>query len=612
MWLVIEKQEGLAALSIPLPEGETIVGRASDCAIVVADIEVSGHHLKVSRLGDTVSFKDLDSSIGTRLNDNLCDSAILKDGDCLRLHKTSITFTKKITQPKELSQDDTSEMAVVDWQPFKSFMDKLRRLSDPKELLERLLLGLVDLLNMERGYVLLTDKKGANPVAVASHQLADTEEFIAISATVYRKALNDGEPVYVLDTLKDSWYLGNSNQSLADSPRSIACTPLSSASTTFGVLYLDGAQGEAYIDKAHTTLFETMTGLASELLSAARTRSSLLAAKGRISALSTLTWDDGEQFVLGQGDYAKKLQELIDLAAAQDVSVMITGETGTGKEMVARALHKISPRREGPFVAVNCAALPSEIIEAELFGAEKGAFTGATERRIGRFEVASSGTLFLDEIGELPLDVQVKLLRSLQERKITRLGGSHPISVDFRLVCATNVDIEKAVQEGSFRQDFYYRVNVFRLGLEPLRNRKEDIEPLAKHFLEAFCIRFGRKLKGFTEKALHVITDYPWPGNIRELKNAIERAVVVERKEEVQATSLPVFIGDKLTASQNDAFLENLPREYEAAREIFERTFLKRSLEANNGNVTAVARETGMTRPAVYRRLQKLGISTKE
>ena len=161
-----------------------------------------------------------------------------------------------------------------------------------------------------------------------------------------------------------------------------------------------------------------MTGLASELLSAARTRSSLLAAKGRISALSTLTWDDGEQFVLGKGEYAKQLHELIKMAAAQDVSVMITGETGTGKEMVARALHRMSPRREGPFVAVNCAALPREIIEAELFGAEKGAFTGATERRIGRFEIASSGTLFLDEIGELPLDVQVKLLRSLQERTI--------------------------------------------------------------------------------------------------------------------------------------------------------------------------------------------------
>ena len=229
MWLVIENNEKAAALSIPLSDGETIVGRSRDCAIVISDIEVSGHHLKIIRLGETVSFKDLDSSIGTKLNGNLCDSAILQDGDTLSLHKTRIRFTKELPQARELDGSQSEETVVVDWQPFKSFMDRLRRVTDPKELLERLLLGLVDLLNMERGYVLLTDKKGKNPVAVASHQLADAEEFIAISATVYRKALNDGEPVYVLDTVKDKWYLSNSNQSLADSPRSIACTPLSSS-----------------------------------------------------------------------------------------------------------------------------------------------------------------------------------------------------------------------------------------------------------------------------------------------------------------------------------------------------------------------------------------------
>ncbi len=612
MWLLIEGKDCSAPLAIPLLEGETVIGRAKDCNIVIADIEVSSHHLKISRLGQTVSFKDLDSSMGSKLNGSLCDSAILSPGDVLTVNKTTISYLVEAPKAVELTAQGTQETAPVDWQPFKSFMERLRRVTDPKELLERLLLGLVDLLHMERGYVLLTDKKAANPVAVASHQLADTEEFITISATVYRQALDKQEAIYVLDTLKDSWYLSACNQSLADSPRSIACAPLSSGSSTFGVIYLDGARGEANIDQNHCTLFETMTGLASELLSAARTRSSLLAAKGRISALSTLTWDDGEQFVMGQGDYAKELQEHIKMAAAQDVSVMITGETGTGKEMVARALHRMSPRREGPFVAVNCAALPSEIIEAELFGAEKGAYTGATERRVGRFEIASTGTLFLDEIGELPLDVQVKLLRSLQERTITRLGGSHPIAVDFRLVCATNVDLEKAVQEGLFRQDFYYRVNVFRLSLQPLRNRREDIKSLALHFLRSSSIRFGRKLKGFSEEALKALTDYPWPGNIRELKNAIERAVVVERQEEVQASSLPVFIGDKSPGSIKDEFLSSLPREYEAAREYFERAFLERSLEANKGNVTAVARETGMTRPAVYRRLQKLGISPKD
>jgi len=612
MWLVIKRSGGVGPLALPLAEGETIVGRDGGCAVVLAESDVSGRHLQLTRLGRSVTFRDLDSSSGTRLNGTACDGAVLQPGDTLTVGATTVELSDRPPQASDTTATPVAA-APVDWQPFKAFVERLRRVTDPKELLERLLLGLVEFLSMERGFVLLAERAGAPPVAVASHRLADAEEFISISSTVYGRAIETNEPVYVLDTLRDDWYLQASNQSLVDSPRSIACGPLAAGGTIFGVLYVDGARGEASLDDNHRALFETMTGLAAELLAAARTRSSLLAARGRISALSTMTWGDDERFVLGDGAAARELDELIRAAAAQDVTVLVTGETGTGKEMVARALHRLSPRREGPFVAVNCAALPHDMVEAELFGAEKGAYTGSTERRIGRFEVAASGTLFLDEIGDLPLDVQVKLLRVLQERTVTRLGGTHPLNVDFRLVCATNADLEGAVAGGAFRQDLYYRVNVFRILLKPLRERVEDIVPLAEHFLQTFAARFARPVKGFSDEAVRLIRAYPWPGNIRELKNAVERAVVVEKSAEVLPSSLPVFVGHRAPTPVGGLSLaDSLPRDYEVAREMFERAFLLRSLEENGGNVTAVARETGMTRPAVYRRLQKLGITPKE
>ena len=243
-------------------------------------------------------------------------------------------------------------------------------------------------------------------------------------------------------------------------------------------------------------LFETITGLAGELLAATKTREELLAAQHCLQAYDRLVWE-GERLVLGSGEASEQIARSIKAAAPQDVTVLITGETGTGKEMVARALHRSSPRRLKPFVPVNCAALSRGTLEAELFGAEKGAYTGADELRLGRFEMASGGTLFLDEVGEIDTDVQVKLLRVLQDRKVTRLGGTRAIPLDFRLICATNRNLEEEMTLGNFREDLFYRINVFQIHLHPLRERLESIVPLAEHFLSTFTTQFGRTIAGF-------------------------------------------------------------------------------------------------------------------
>jgi len=238
--------------------------------------------------------------------------------------------------------------------------------------------------------------------------------------------------------------------------------------------------------------------------------------------------------IVGQSRALAEVIEKVKLVASTDSSVLILGETGTGKELVARAVHSNSERRSRPLVKVNCAALPVGLIESELFGHEKGAFTGATDRRIGRFELAHGGTIFLDEIGDMSSDVQVKLLRVLQEHEFDRVGGSNPIKVDVRVIAATNRDLLRSVAEGTFRQDLYYRLNVFPVQLPPLRQRREDIPPLVHYFVRRFSLKIGRKISRIQRETMERLVSYPWPGNVRELENVIERAVILSRGSELE------------------------------------------------------------------------------
>ncbi len=241
--------------------------------------------------------------------------------------------------------------------------------------------------------------------------------------------------------------------------------------------------------------------------------------------------------MVGQSRTLAEVIENIKLVASTDSSVLILGETGTGKELVARAVHSNSERRNLPLVKVNCAALPVGLIESELFGHEKGAFTGATDRRIGRFELAHGGTIFLDEIGDMPPDLQVKLLRVLQEHEFERIGGSNLIKVDVRVIAATNRDLLRSVSEGTFRQDLYYRLNVFPIQVPPLRDRSEDIPPLVHYFVRRFSLKIGRKITRIQPETMDRLVSYAWPGNVRELKNVIERSVILSRGSELEVAT---------------------------------------------------------------------------
>jgi two-component system response regulator HydG len=246
--------------------------------------------------------------------------------------------------------------------------------------------------------------------------------------------------------------------------------------------------------------------------------------------------------IVGQSPAFKAMMDIVRQAAPSSATILVLGESGTGKELVARAVHDLSPRAAGPFVPINCAAIPESILESELFGYERGAFTGAVARKEGRFERAQHGTLFLDEVGEMSPAVQVKLLRVIQEGEIERLGGTRPIQVDVRLVAATNKDLWQEVKEGRFREDLYYRLDVVKIGLPPLRERQGDVPLLANHFLRVFCQKNGKAIAGFTRAALDAMETYSWPGNVRELENAVERAVVLSRGETIDLPDLPASV----------------------------------------------------------------------
>ena len=326
---------------------------------------------------------------------------------------------------------------------------------------------------------------------------------------------------------------------------------------------------------------------------------------------------DGSECV-GASRSMKRVFQLVERLTRVNTSVLIRGENGTGKELVAKAIHYNSPRKDAPFVAVNCAAIPENLIESELFGHEKGAFTGADQRKIGKFQYAAKGTLFLDEIGDTSPATQVKLLRVLQEHTFTPVGSNREIKADVRIIAATNQDLEKAIREGKFREDLFYRLSVMPIFLPALRERKEDIPLLVHHFVDKFNQEHSARIRGISAEALACLENFHWPGNIRELENAIEHAFVVETSEQLTFFSLPEYI--RKSARKNipapqgarSAFPTLGSMDWEKGKETFEREFIIHALKTNQGRINLTAEQANIPKNTLLRKIKKYNINPRE
>jgi len=425
------------------------------------------------------------------------------------------------------------------------------------------------------------------------------------------KVVESGKPVAIHRLSDEPHFLDKTGmrQNLRKSDLSFMCVPIKADSQTVGALSVDrvGIENETGLEN-ELRFLEAIADLIAQLVLARRRRSKWIEHLEEENIKLRKTLEELEErgksdLIVGNSGSMRDMYRQIAQVAPSPTTVLLRGETGTGKELVARAIHDKSPRRDSPFITVNCAALPESLLESELFGHEKGSFTGATTKRIGRFEAAHQGTLFLDEIGEMSPSAQSRLLRAIQEKEIQRVGSTESIRIDVRLVCATNRDLETDVSVGKFREDLYYRVNVFTIFLPPLRERGADILLLADHFVRKYTNIHGKPIERLSTPTIDMLASYHWPGNVRELENVLERAVIVATGNVIEGHDLPpsLQIKDAEEATHRRGTFESLVAAYE-------KELITDALKDSRGNQTEAARLLGTTKRVVQYKVKRYGI----
>jgi len=475
---------------------------------------------------------------------------------------------------------------------------KISRIVHQIDDLDKLQAQILDLMfevaPAERGAILL-DGSGEKFASVfARHKAAASRHPVRVSRTIASKVVREGISILATDLLRNAG-LNHVESLRASNVRSLLCVPLLVFQTVTGCIYLDTTDASASFDEDHLQLATAVAGICAVALENARRLKSLEQENLRLAREIRL-----EHNMVGESSRLKQTCSLLARVAPTDSTVLIEGESGTGKELAARAIHRISPRHNRPFVAINCAAIPEELLESELFGHERGSFTNAVTQKKGRIETADRGTLFLDEVGEMSAKLQVKLLRVLQEREFERVGGTRSIQVDVRIIAATNKDLADCVKAGTFRRDLYYRLNVVPVVMPPLRDRRPDIPLLAGHFVEKYSQKFAIRPKRISPEAMACLMNYDWPGNVRELENAIERALVLGSSDLVHAEDLPeAVLSREMTAGANGT-------KYHLAIKELKKQLILKSLEEANGNFTDAARLLGLHVNYLHRLISNL------
>ncbi len=470
------------------------------------------------------------------------------------------------------------------------FSEALAGTYDVDQLLETMLDTIIAVTQAARGGVLLLVEGQAQVRVARTAGGKPGAGQLAISDSIVDRVLQTRQPLIVSDALNDREF--KAAESVMDFKIcSVLCVPLMTRGDLLGVIYLGNENVvNLFTEEAREVALVFAAEAAMVLRNAILFNDLQLTNQSLTAQIERMNFGS----LIGASDSMRELFRRVDKVAATDISVLITGETGTGKELVAAELHRRSPRAKGPFVAINCGAIPENLLESELFGHVRGAFTGAVATREGKFAAANGGSLFLDEIGEMPIALQVKLLRALEERRVTRIGEHSPKDIDIRVIAATNRDLAAEVKAGKFREDLYYRLNVVRLHLAPLRERGDDVLLLSKYFLKRFSEEMGVQVRGFSDSGLRAMQLHQWPGNIRELENRIKKALVFCEANEINAEDLELA---PLQTGRIEPLVE--------AKEAFAASYVRKVLEINGGNRTQTAKDLDVDVRTIYRYLER-------
>ncbi len=611
-----------------LPSGEIHIGRDPSNLLSISDPSLSRRHCALSQDADGYKIRDLESRNGTLVNGVSVKETQLRHGDQISVGDSAflllllddveesaerrVEYEDSLTQatvqlgPQDvlylqseriLKQLPTSSRVALNLNALLKISRVVHSIRDFAELQEQILNLIFDVVPAERGAILLDDKgDGKFESVFARHRIAKSVLPVPVSRTISRQVMKEGLAILGAD-VPGSNHLAGVESLVNCQVRSLLCVPLTMFNKVMGCIYLDTCDVDSRFDEDHLQLVAAIAGTSAVALENARRMRWLEQENLRLSAEINL-----DHNLVGESPRMREVYQFLARVAPTDSNVLLQGESGTGKELAARAIHRNSPRSSKSFIAINCAAIPEGLLESELFGHERGAFTGAVAQKKGRLEMANGGVVFLDEIGELAPALQVKLLRVLQEREFERVGGTRAIAVDIRLIAATNQDLGEAVKNGTFRKDLYYRLNVLSLVMPALRDRREDIGMLADYFVVKYLKKCHMRAKRLSPEAMECLVKYDWPGNVRELENAIERALVLSVLDVIQPEDLPESILEKgLNPSSEDTNYHTQVKE-------LKKQLIVNALEETKRNYTEAAKLLGVHVNYLHRLIRNLDL----
>ncbi|GAB5544022.1 MAG: sigma 54-interacting transcriptional regulator [Sandaracinaceae bacterium] len=577
----------------PVYKKITSIGRAGGNDVAIREGDLADYHAQVVFDGKEFTLSEVDRKGELRINGKKKRRGKVLHGDRLTVGDVELQFSifEEVTGLDEGEPGNDVEAELSGLRKLHEFSERLMRSSSLDEQLAALMDAIIEVTHAGKGFLILL-QDGEPKVTVARNlqqqNLPDAVQHL--SDSILQKVIESRKPLIVSDALHDTLFKSAEsvmNLQLA----SVMCAPLIAQNQLLGVLYVGNDNVRSLFEEKSLDVLTIFAGQASLILQNALLLDQLKTDRDQLAEqLEDKRFGD----IIGTCPPLLEVFNKLEKVASTNINVLVTGETGTGKELIAREIHRRSPRKDGPFVVVNCGAIPENLMESELFGHVRGAFTGAIATRNGKFQSADGGTLFLDEIGEMPVNLQVKLLRALQEKIVMKVGDTKSEPVDIRVVAATNRELEEEIQKSNFREDLYYRLNVVNLHLPPLRERGDDVAVLAKFLLSKYAVELGSKVKGFTPNALIALKKYDWPGNVRQLENRIKKAIVLCDKTLIGPEDMDLFpeaLKPISTLAQ--------------AREDFQRRYILEVLERNNGNRTKTARDLGVDPRTIFRYLER-------